>query len=81
MNRSMDRRQTAVIIALLGLLVLFLALGRAGCVGGGVQAPSLIQQEQDRENKSVAAVRGLIDACKRLQKKQARGKAKKARAR
>ena len=42
---------------------------------------TLSKREQNMFNKSVAAVRGLVDACKRLQKKQAGGKPKRARAR
>jgi malate dehydrogenase len=53
---------------------------------GGVERVvelSLSKREQKMFNQSVAAVRGLIDACKRLQKKQkkkAGGKPKRARA-
>ena len=51
---------------------------------GGVERVvelTLSKREQNMFNKSVAAVRGLVDACKRLQKKQAGGKPKRARAR
>jgi malate dehydrogenase len=40
---------------------------------GGVERVvelTLSKREQNMFNKSVAAVRGLVDACKRLQKKQ-----------
>ena len=55
-------------------------------LAGGVERVvelSLSKREQKMFNQSVAAVRGLIDACKRLQKKQkkkAGGKPKRARA-
>jgi malate dehydrogenase len=51
---------------------------------GGVERVvelSLSKREQNMFSKSVAAVRGLVDACKRLEKKRAGGKRKGARAR
>jgi malate dehydrogenase len=51
---------------------------------GGVERVvelSLSKREQKMFNQSVVAVRSLIDACKRLQRKQAGGKPKRARSR
>ena len=51
---------------------------------GGVERVvelSLSKREQTMFNKSATAVRGLIDACKRLQRKKAGGKPKRARSR
>ncbi len=48
-NPCMHRRQKAIIVGLLGLLVVVLALGRGDCSDPGTAPPSLIKQARDRQ--------------------------------
>lgn len=53
----MDRRQTAIVVGLLGLLVVLLSLGRGGGAGSGPATPSLIEQARERQEPSAATER------------------------